>query len=396
MDNQKHVAFIVFSKVKEHVAQSSRMLAMSKGLHQNGCVVEWIVLSHYVDQNILDQYSDTILFTKVGMLPSSIRYVSTLMSYLNVFALIALFRTRRNSLPKACFLSIDSFIILKTIQLMLKHFKIKIFHERGEFPYYQGKVSIFRKINLDLYMKYAVPSFDAIFLISSALVDYFQEAVGTGNSKTKIKLLPMLVEEDVYAKDDEQSNELPTNHQNIVYTGTMYGDKDGVYDLITAYGQICGDIPHSRLILIGNNKEKEKMKKNLSALEELSCKENVIFTGLLGKKDLIKWLKSAYCLALARPDNQQAKYGFPTKLGEYLATGRPVVITSVGDIPLYLKDGINAYVSAPDDPQAFAQKLRDCLSDEQAAKRIGETGRSLVNEVFNPARATKMIVDELA
>lgn len=175
----------------------------------------------------------------------------------------------------------------------------------------------------------------------------------------------------------------------------MYGDKDGVYDLITAYGQICGEFPQSRLILIGSNQDKAKMEKNLNALEALSCKENVIFTGLLNKKELIKWLTSAYCLALARPDNQQAKYGFPTKLGEYLATGRPVVITSVGDIPIYLKDGINAYVSAPDDPHAFAQKLRACFSDELNAKRIGEAGQALVKSVFNPKEATQTIVEEI-
>lgn len=395
MDSRKHVVFILFSDIREHQAKISRLLAISRGLHHNGCKVEWIILSHHIDQNILDQYSDAILFTNVGRLFSSKRYISTLMAYFNSFALIALFNKRRSNLPKACFLFSDSFIILKTTQLIIKHFKIKTIHERGEFPYYQENVSVFGKINIDLYMKYAIPSFDVIFPISSALVDYFQEAVRYQKSKTKVKLLPMLVEEDVYARDDDPGNELSSNRQNIVYTGTMYGDKDGVYDLITAYGQICGDFPQSRLILIGNNKDKEKMKKNLSALESLSCKENVIFTGLLGKKDLIKWLKSAYCLALARPDNQQAKYGFPTKLGEYLATGRPVVITSVGDIPLYLKDGINAYVSAPDDPQAFAQKLRACLSDELNAKIIGKAGQALVKSVFNPKEATQTIIEEI-
>ena len=48
-------------------------------------------------------------------------------------------------------------------------------------------------------------------------------------------------------------------------------------------------------------------------------------------------------LVLARPDNIQAKGGFPTKLGEYLATGNPVVVTKVGEIPNYLIDGVNAF-----------------------------------------------------
>ena len=58
-----------------------------------------------------------------------------------------------------------------------------------------------------------------------------------------------------------------------------------------------------------------------------------------------KYLCNAKLLALARPDSIQAQGGFPTKLGEYLATGRPVVVTKVGEIPDYLEDGVNAFLS---------------------------------------------------
>lgn len=50
-------------------------------------------------------------------------------------------------------------------------------------------------------------------------------------------------------------------------------------------------------------------------------------------------------LALARPDNLQSEGGFPTKLGEYLSTGNLVIITDVGDIPFYLKDGESALIA---------------------------------------------------
>ena len=56
-------------------------------------------------------------------------------------------------------------------------------------------------------------------------------------------------------------------------------------------------------------------------------------------------LMDSEVLALDRPNSIQAQCGFPTKLGEYLLTGNPVVVTKVGDIPLFLEDGVSALLA---------------------------------------------------
>jgi len=127
-------------------------------------------------------------------------------------------------------------------------------------------------------------------------------------------------------------------------------------------------------------------------LSKMPYSDRIIFTGQLDRKSVIEKINSAYCLVLERPDNIQAKYGFPTKLGEYLSTGKPVIVTSVGDIPLFLKDGENAYISKPDDVVAFANKLNDCLSDPFKASYIGKKGEKLVYREFNYLEVTKHIV----
>ena len=105
----------------------------------------------------------------------------------------------------------------------------------------------------------------------------------------------------------------------------------------------------------------------------MDIKNRIIFTGRLNR-------------------NEVAKYGFPIKLGEYLSTGKPVIVTSVGDIPLFLKDGENAYISKPDDVASFANKLNDCLSDPFKASYIGKKGEKLVYREFNYLEVTKHIV----
>lgn len=86
---------------------------------------------------------------------------------------------------------------------------------------------------------------------------------------------------------------------------------------------------------------------------------------------------------LARPSNIQVQGGFPTKLGEYLATGNPVVVTKVGEIPDYLIDGENAFLSDPDSPDSFSKKLMECLNDADRSMKIGLEGQKLALKVFN-------------
>jgi len=104
-------------------------------------------------------------------------------------------------------------------------------------------------------------------------------------------------------------------------------------------------------------------------------------------------LCGAKVLALARPSSLQSTGGFPTKLGEYLATGKPVVVTKVADIPRYLEDGENAYLVEPDDNSAFAEKLGFVLSHYEDALQTAQKGKELTNTVFNYKIQSRRIQD---
>ena len=94
-------------------------------------------------------------------------------------------------------------------------------------------------------------------------------------------------------------------------------------------------------------------------------------------------LKNVDILALDRPDNLQAKYGFPIKLGEYLLTENPVVVTRVGDIPLFLQDGVNALIAEPQNPYSFASKIIWAIEHPEQASLIGKAGAEVAIREFN-------------
>ncbi|MBI5915636.1 MAG: glycosyltransferase [Bacteroidetes bacterium] len=78
-----------------------------------------------------------------------------------------------------------------------------------------------------------------------------------------------------------------------------------------------------------------------------------------------------------RPTVQDAAR-FPHKLGEYLASGTPVITTNFGEINHYdFIDGETALVAEGYDPASFAEKMRFVVAFPERAKAIGENGREM-------------------
>jgi len=229
-------------------------------------------------------------------------------------------------------------------------------------------------------MNYFIPRCKYIFVNTTALKFYFEKHLQLMGKSIPVHILNISVEPDKYS---ESSRHIVHGPRSIVYIGTIYGTKDGVYDLVKAFSMIMEKYTDTKLVIIGDTSRRDRMQEVLRELDNLLDPRRVELTGQLNRDEVVKRINGAYCLALSRPDNIQAKHGFPTKLGEYLSTGRPVVITGVGDIPLFLKDGHNAFVATPGDIVDFAAKMSTCLKNQEEAEVIGQRGKELVSTVFN-------------
>lgn len=228
-----------------------------------------------------------------------------------------------------------------------------------------------------------------LFVISNPLREYYENL---GIDPSKIHVLNMTVDVERF----KNIKKAACREKYIAYCGNVSNNKDGVDILIKSFALVCKKRPDIKLFIIGKTPSQTEASDNLRLIKSLGIEERIVFTGVVSSEQMPQLLKDAVVLALARPDNLQAKYGFPTKLGEYLLTENPVVVTSVGDIPLFLKDGVSALISEPSNVEMFAEKLLWALDNPGEASAVGKAGAAVAAEFFNSDIETKKLLSVIS
>lgn len=73
----------------------------------------------------------------------------------------------------------------------------------------------------------------------------------------------------------------------------------------------------------------------------------------------------------------------PIVLLEAAACAKPIVATRVGGVPELVREGENAILTMPEDPNEIADAVLRLLNEPEEARRMGERGRQLAVERFN-------------
>lgn len=176
--------------------------------------------------------------------------------------------------------------------------------------------------------------------------------------------------------------QMPIERKYLCYMGNMELSKDNVDNIIEAFARICDRYPKVDLHLYGSPAAADRMKiETLIVRKELSTR--VFLKGRVDFFMVPNILYNATILVSSQPDTKRAEGGFPTKLGEYLATGKPVLLTDVGEISRYIQNEVHAYIVPPEDPEAYAVALSQILDNYASALAVGETGRKYLYNTFD-------------
>ena len=262
---------------------------------------------------------------------------------------------------------------------------IHIYHERNEHPLAIRLGKWPYVISFDSYIKFC-RRVDGIFVISSGLKSFFIE---NGVEETKVHIVNMTVNPSRFNGVVKNRYQEPY----IAYCGNASNNKDGVDQLIQSFALLSPKYQDFRLLIIGKAPNKNEANNNSILANKLGVGEKVVFTGTVPFTEMPQLLTDATILALDRPDSLQAKHGFPTKLGEYLLTGNPVVVTEVGDIPMFIENGVSGMIANPSNPNDFAAKMEWLLEHPVEAIEIGKKGKQVAMVNFNCEIEAKKIID---
>lgn len=208
---------------------------------------------------------------------------------------------------------------------------------------------------------------DAIVVISTHLQRKYD------NMKAKnLTLIPITAKTSSNFKQKKEFNQPFL----ILYAGS-FGDKDGVDLIIEGFIEFNKTFEASLLYLIGSSDQQKKY------LDKYQGFQNIIFTGFIPDDEYFPLIQKADVLCMCRTNSAYSNAGFPFKLGEYLATGNPIIATRVSDVELFLSDD-DAFLIESDNRQQFINAVLQIISDPIEAFRRGNNGLQICKTKFSP------------
>jgi len=181
----------------------------------------------------------------------------------------------------------------------------------------------------------------------------------------------------------------PRTSTRIGWIGT-FGPWHGAEVLIQTLALLDKDI---ELLLIGDG----SLRPDCELLAaELGVAERIEWSGSLPHANAVARL--AECDVLASPHTPlpgQEFFGSPTKIFEYMAIGRPIVASALGQIAEVLEDGRTAKLVTPGDPRALAAGIIELMRLPDRGRALGDAAQREARERHTWAQRARTIVDHL-
>ena len=213
-----------------------------------------------------------------------------------------------------------------------------------------------------------------IAVVSQALK---QDLISVGVEPGKVVVNPNGVDPFRFGPHVDASavrNTLPSGKLLVGFIG-IFGQWHGVLTLMRCVKQVIKACNNAHFIIIGDGALKQQM---LEILRNEQMTEHVTFVGLI-KHDLAPAYLNA-CDVLVSPHEDMADgstfFGSPTKIFEYMATGKGIVAGNVGQLTELLEGEQDALLVEQKNDRELAAAIVRLLRDAKLRQRLGEAARS--------------------
>ena len=172
----------------------------------------------------------------------------------------------------------------------------------------------------------------------------------------------------------------------IGYAGHLYPWK-GVDFVIEAVAAL----PDARGLIVGGHEKEPDLARVKALAEQLHCASRVTFTELVPPAEVAARLHDADVLTLPNPVSAiSSTFTSPLKLFEYMASGRPIVASDLPSLREILRNGENALLVEPGNPQALVAGIQRIKDDPALGRRLAAQARVDVAQFTWARRAERL------
>lgn len=225
---------------------------------------------------------------------------------------------------------------------------------------------------------------DAIIAVSEGVAAYVR---ANGASASRVHVVPNGVDLERFDPSRGRADIAGFAGRPIIgFTGSLK-PWHGIDTLLEAYRMLVEEGSDARLLMVGEGPMRAWIE-GFAAGTRLAGRINL--TGWVDHADVPALLQTM-SVAVAPYPALDEFYFSPLKLFEYMAAGRPIVASGIGQIDEVIEDGVTGLLVAPGDVEALASAVRTLLKDHDMADRLGRAGRCAAQNYSWQSNARKVL-----
>ncbi len=166
------------------------------------------------------------------------------------------------------------------------------------------------------------------------------------------------------------------NSPIVLYLGQLHGGQYAEL-LLRAVRIISAKKPNTVFMIVGSGADLRRLK---DLAKELRVDDKVIFTGAIEYKLVPRYIAAADVAVACFEDNDITKCKSPLKIVEYMASGKAIVASNVGEVPTML-DGCGI-LTEPGNVYSLAKGILRFLEDEKLRKECEKKTRKRAEKEY--------------
>jgi len=170
--------------------------------------------------------------------------------------------------------------------------------------------------------------------------------------------------------------------EKTLFTYVGRGDRRDALDyVIREFAASDVLVERARLRLIGLSAP--SVRAASAQIQSLGIEVDIEVRGWLAPDDMTSCLGESNCFVLVRTDDISARSCFPTRGPELLLTGKPLIVSAVGDIADYLTHRESALLLRDGCPGRLGEEMEWVVRNQARAQKIGRAGLDAAERILS-------------